>query len=471
MRLGGFTPKTFTDSMASVIKKVLVRVISFVTTTDEITNVHAENVTTVGSSSVTEVDVHFRLEIRLDRFVARSHGDDGRRLSTFSGNEANMTRSFSSQMSSAVSSGNMSTHLASETAKANVTGVNITLNKNATTSAGATTSTIVVEYTRPPTSVPTFVPSRSPTLVPTSSPTLLPSKVPIPAPSGNPTMKPTVAAAAPTAPTPTRSPSSRPTTADTVRVAVQLSMSASAAPTNAQKTTLKTTIASVISVDVVYIYNFAVTHTADTTRRRLLSRAARRLATTYTWSVSFDIVVPLSALSDGSISSAADLSSSVFKSLDKGLEDAVSSAGIDATVDEVATSTPNDDSTNDDDDDGSASSAGIIIGGAAGGGVLMIGLVAFAVYKIKFAKVSKDAKPSKKKKKAMEPVATADLEEDGENGEAAEVASSEVEMVETASEDRGPLTFMVKALKGTTESVPATTSISTKESNVETVAL
>ena len=70
-----------------------------------------------------------------------------------------------------------------------------------------------------------------------------------------------------------------------------------------------------------------------------------------------------------------------------------------------------------------------------------------------------------------EPVATADLEEDGENGEAAEVASSEVEMVETASEDRGPLTFMVKALKGTTESVPATTSISTKESNVETVAL
>ena len=463
MRLGGFTPKTFTDSMASVIKKVLVRVISFVTTTDEITNVHAENVTTVGSSSVTEVDVHFRLEIRLDRFVARSHGDDGRRLSTFSGNEANMTRSFSSQMSSAVSSGNMSTHLASETAKANVTGVNITLNKNATTSAGATTSTIVVEYTRPPTSVPT--------LVPTSSPTLLPSKVPVPAPSGNPTMKPTVAAAAPTAPTPTRSPSSRPTTADTVRVAVQLSMSAGAAPTNAQKTTLKTTIASVISVDVVYIYNFAVTHTADTTRRRLLPRAARRLATTYTWSVSFDIVVPLSALSDGSISSAADLSTSVSKSLDKGLEDAVSSAGIDATVDEVATSTPNDDSTNDDDDDGSASSAVIIIGGAAGGGVLMIGLVAFAVYKMKFAKAPKDAKPSKKKKKAMEPVATADLEEDEENGEAAEVAASEVEMVETAGEDQAPLTFIVKALTGTTESNAATTSLSTEESNVETVSL
>ena len=456
--------------MASVIKKVLVRVISFVTTTDEITNVHAENVTTVGSSSVTEVDVHFRLEIRLDRFVARSHGDDGRRLSTFSGNEANMTSSFSSQMSSAVSSGNLSMHLASETAKANVTGVNITLNKNATTSAGATTTTIVVEYTRPPTSVPTPVPTSSPTLVPTSSPTLLPSKVPVPAPSGNPTMKPT-AAAAPTAPTPTRSPSSRPTTADTVRVAVQLSMSASAAPTNAQKTTLKTTIASVISVDVVYIYNFAVTHTADTTRRRLLSRAARRLATTYTWSVSFDIVVPLSALSDDSISSAADLSSSVFKSLDKGLEDAVSSAGIDATVDDVATSTPNDDITNDDDDDGSASSAGIIIGGAAGGGVLMIGLVAFAVYKIKFAKVSKDAKPSKKKKKAMEPVATADLEEDEENGEAAEVAASEVEMVETAGEDQAPLTFIVKALTGTTESNAATTSLSTEESNVETVSL
>ena len=200
-----------------------------------------------------------------------------------------------------------------------------------------------------------------------------PTGQPTPAPTtSRPTPKPT-AEAAPAAPSPTTSPSTRPTADDTVRVSVELSISANAAPTNADKITLKTTIASIISVDVSNIYNFAVTSTASTTRRRRRRLSAgtrpksRYLATAYTWSVTFDVVVSLSALTDDSISSAADLSSSVSKSLDKNLEESLSTAGLDVSVESVDSSTPNDDST---DDDG-ASSAAIFIGGVVGGSMVL----------------------------------------------------------------------------------------------------
>jgi hypothetical protein len=152
-------------------------------------------------------------------------------------------------------------------------------------------------------------------------------------------------------------------------------MSASAAPTNADKAILKTAIASVVSVDESSIRNFAVTHTAGARRRRLR-------ATMYTWTVSFDIVVSLSSLADDSISSAADLSSSVSNSLDKNLEDALSTAGVDLSVESVESSAPNEDSTDDNSsDDGGASSAGAIAGGVVGGVVLLFGSIALGMYK------------------------------------------------------------------------------------------
>ena len=88
------------------------------------------------------------------------------------------------------------------------------------------------------------------------------------------------------------------------QVAVELSMTASAAPTSSDEATLKTTIATVLSVDPSTIRDFVVTSTG--TARRLLRFlllsvvGERRLASSYTWTVSFSIVVSLSALTDDS---------------------------------------------------------------------------------------------------------------------------------------------------------------------------
>ena len=97
IRLGGFTRRTFTADVESVIKKTLVSVISSISDTDQIISVHAENITNA-AGVVTEVDVHFTLEVRLEGVVARTNDDDdGRRLTTeYSGSTANLTNSFPS---------------------------------------------------------------------------------------------------------------------------------------------------------------------------------------------------------------------------------------------------------------------------------------------------------------------------------------------------------------------------------------
>ena len=190
-----------------------------------------------------------------------------------------------------------------------------------------------------------------------------------------------------------------------MQVAVELSMTASAAPTSADEATLKTTIATELSVDSSTIRDFVVTSTE--TARRLLRFlllsvvGERRLASSYTWTVSFSIVVSLSALTDDSITSASAFESTVQKSLSSGLEDALSAAGVEVTVESVEASNPesdgNDDDDDDDDDDGGGSSAGaIIVTGIAVGAALLLGLIAWQLKKRRFlesAKVTSAAAP------------------------------------------------------------------------------
>merc|ERR1712070_13900 len=112
----------------------------------------ARNVTSP-SGFVKEVDVYFTLEMRLTGIVARS---SDRRLGEedgYDGSAANLTSSFVSDLNSAASSGNLSSALTS--AVANVSGINITASPNATASSSVSTSTVIVEYTRPPTLQPT----------------------------------------------------------------------------------------------------------------------------------------------------------------------------------------------------------------------------------------------------------------------------------------------------------------------------
>ena len=212
--------------------------------------------------------------------------------------------------------------------------------------------------------------------------------LPTPAPSS-----PAPTTPAPTIPgnnQPSRVPTTSPTKGDTVQVAVELSMTASAAPTSSDEATLKTTIATELSVDSSTIRDFVVTSTETARRLRrflLLSVVGeRRLASSYTWIVSFSIVVSLSALTDDSITSASAFESTVQKSLSSGLEDALSAAGVEVSVESVETSiAESDGNDDDDDDDGGASSAGaIMITGIAVGAALLLGLIAgFIAWQLK----------------------------------------------------------------------------------------
>ena len=148
----GFTQKTFGEDLQMAIKKTLVMIISALSSTEEVTSMKARNVTSP-SGFVKEVDVYFTLEMRLAGIVARS---SDRRLGEedgYDGSAANLTSSFVSDLNSAASSGNLSSALTS--AVANVTGINITASPNATASSSVSTSTVIVEYTRPPTLQPT----------------------------------------------------------------------------------------------------------------------------------------------------------------------------------------------------------------------------------------------------------------------------------------------------------------------------
>ena len=171
LRLGGFTEATFSSDVQKAVKKALVKVISFVSLIDEVKSMSAEDVVdTAGSAS--QVDVSFSIEVKLDGVVART-SDERRRLA-YAGSAANLSSTFSSDLSKAASSGNLTAALVS--GSANMTGVNITASTNATSVSAVTTSTIVVEYTRPPTPNPTQVPSFS--LVPNPAPTTTPTRKP-----------------------------------------------------------------------------------------------------------------------------------------------------------------------------------------------------------------------------------------------------------------------------------------------------
>ena len=179
----------------------MVKVLSILSSTSQISDMSASDVEDA-TECQSEIDVQFTLNIALEGTVVRTAAE--RRLTTgFDGSALNLTSQFSSEMSGAASSGNLTEAL--EDASANSTGFNISAGANAT--AGSTTETrqTVVEYTRPPTALPTPVPTtRAPTPVPTQAPTSVPTTR---APTPVPTRQPAAAPNAPTTPTtPTTTP-------------------------------------------------------------------------------------------------------------------------------------------------------------------------------------------------------------------------------------------------------------------------
>jgi hypothetical protein len=188
----------------------MVKVLSILSSTSQISDMSASDVEDA-TECQSEIDVQFTLNIALEGTVARTAAE--RRLTTgYDGSASNLTSQFSSEMSGAASSGNLTEAL--EDASANSTGFNISAGANAT--AGSTTETrqTVVEYTRPPTALPTPVPTtRAPTPVPTQAPTSVPTtRAPTPVPTTRvptpvPTRQPAAAPNAPTTPTtPTTTP-------------------------------------------------------------------------------------------------------------------------------------------------------------------------------------------------------------------------------------------------------------------------
>jgi hypothetical protein len=212
-------------------------------------------------------------------------------------------------------------------------------------------------------------------MAPTGSPSRIPSAQPSLAPTPSPvTPSPTIQGNQPSlAPTPS------PTKLDTVQVAVELFIRASAPPTSADKATLKSTIVKELSIDASNIRDFKVEAIEATRLRQRL----RRLLSSYTWSVSFSIVVSLSSLNDDSIGSASAFQSSVTTALSSGLESSLAEAGLDVTVESVTASISDDDGYGDNDDGGGSASAAIGAGVGAAGAVLLLAAYAWWRHKEK----------------------------------------------------------------------------------------
>ena len=197
--------------------------------------------------------------------------------------------------------------------------------------------------------VPTVNPTNNkPSLLPTvtnatANPVASPSAAPTRKPTGNPSAKPTAKPANP----PTVQPSILPTAADTVSVDVALTITATAAPTESDEETIKSSAADESNVDVANIHNFVISY-SEASRRWLLEQLQqrRRLATTYTWSVTFEIVVSLANLDDDSVASADAFASKVADSMSDSLSDALQSAGLPITGVDVDVSAADDDSSN-----------------------------------------------------------------------------------------------------------------------------
>ena len=134
-----------------------------------------------------------------------------------------------------------------------------------------------------------------------------------PSPSKAPTVKPTG---------PSFPPTMMPTTTDTITVDVELVMVATAAATTADQTTIKSTVVTTLGVASSTIKNFALT-TESSSRRRLTGASSsgwfsggRLLETaSYTWTITFDVVISLSALTDDSVTDVSTYVTSVSTSL------------------------------------------------------------------------------------------------------------------------------------------------------------
>ena len=150
----------------------MVKVLSILSSTSQISDMSASDVEDA-TECQSEIDVQFTLNIALEGTVARTAAE--RRLTTgYDGSASNLTSQFSSEMSGAASSGNLTEAL--EDASANSTGFNISAGANATVGSTTETRQTVVEYTRPPTALPTPVPTtRAPTPVPTRQPSAAPN--------------------------------------------------------------------------------------------------------------------------------------------------------------------------------------------------------------------------------------------------------------------------------------------------------
>ena len=150
----------------------MVKVLSILPSTSQISDMSASDVEDA-TECQSEIDVQFTLNIALEGTVARTAAE--RRLTTgYDGSASNLTSQFSSEMSGAASSGNLTEAL--EDASANSTGFNISAGANATVGSTTETRQTVVEYTRPPTALPTPVPTtRAPTPVPTRQPAAAPN--------------------------------------------------------------------------------------------------------------------------------------------------------------------------------------------------------------------------------------------------------------------------------------------------------
>jgi hypothetical protein len=118
----------------------------------------------------------------------------------------------------------------------------------------------------------------------------------------------------------THAPSPVPTTSDTVSVSVEFALSASSAPTDLDISNLKTTVATQTGVAISCIQSFTVTATISR-RRRLLDR---RL-TSYTWSVSFNVMASLASVGFSD-------SSSFATSVITGLADVANQASTDLGI-------------------------------------------------------------------------------------------------------------------------------------------
>ena len=167
-----------------------------------------------------------------------------------------------------------------------------------------------------------------------------------------------------------------PTTSDTISIDAELVLTGSAAPTASDEDTVKTTIADTVNVDVSNIKNFAITYEAEQTRRRLLASTGRQL-TSYSWTVSFTVVMSLGDADDDSVSSSSDFADLVNDRISEDLVPSLASAGVPVSGEVSVSVVDSSRSAADDGDDKGASSASsgslLTTGfGAAAGTIILI---------------------------------------------------------------------------------------------------